>query len=116
MVALTRIRNRRIENGTGKTNSSQHEPGSAMTEPDDLKLAEALRNKYLTKKSDPVGLISKYLNIAWARTEVHTGAYMFDTREHVIFYALFAAMIYLICASLIHACVRLIGWISLYIM
>ena len=107
MAILTRNRTRR-NNGDSK---KIDEVGKAVTKPEDLKLAEELRSKYLNNRKDPVGLITQCLSGIWARIEVHTGAYMFDMREHVVFYALFAVFVYLICASLIHAGARLVGYI-----
>ncbi|MEO2191117.1 MAG: hypothetical protein ABGY24_01590 [bacterium] len=42
----------------------------------------------------------------WAQVEVHSGAYMFDVREHVIFYALLAAIVFLVGKSLLTLILR----------
>jgi hypothetical protein len=42
----------------------------------------------------------------WAQVEVHSGAYMFDMREHVIFYALFTAIVFLVGKSLLTLVLR----------
>lgn len=115
MVVLTRNRTQRNGDVGSRKGTSKGEAGSAVTKPDDLRLVQEFRNKYLNKKKDPIGLIAQYLGGVWARIEVHTGAYMFDMREHVIFYALFAVVGYLICASLVHVGLRLVGYMSDYI-
>jgi len=110
MVALTRNRTRRNEDGGSRSNNVD-EPGKAVTKAEDLKLVEEFRHKYLDKRKDTIGWIGQYLKGVWARIEVHTGAYMFDLREHIIFYALFALVGYLICASLLHVGAYLVGYI-----
>lgn len=120
MVMFTRSRLRRddivSQDRQVEKVGRRDEPGSAVTLPGDLKLAEDFRVKYLRKRNDLLGAAARYLRMAWARIEVHTGAYMFDTREHVIFYALFAALVYLICTSLMHVGYRVVGWLSLHIL
>ena len=48
----------------------------------------------------------------FAQIEVHTGAYMFDTREHVIFYVMLTLILYLLCSSLVHVGRDLIVWVT----
>lgn len=109
MVVLTRNRTRRNDDSVSEVNNID-EPGKAVTKVEDLKLVEEFRHKYLNKRRDTIGWIGQYLRGVWARIEVHTGAYMFDLREHIIFYALFALVGYLICTSLLHVGARLVGY------
>jgi hypothetical protein len=79
------------------TQASGAAAGVAFTSPEDKELVERFRQEFLLKERTFRDRIATF----WAQVEVHSGAYMFDVREHVIFYTLFALIVYLVGKSLL---------------
>jgi hypothetical protein len=82
----------------------ENEAGAARTSPSDLELVERFRDNYLRKERTILDGIRTF----WAKIEVHSGAYMFDVREHVLFYTVFAVIVYLVAKSLVALVVKFV--------
>eukprot|EP00205_Picochlorum_sp_RCC944_P002066 CAMPEP_0182609402 /NCGR_PEP_ID=MMETSP1330-20130603/3503_1 /TAXON_ID=464278 /ORGANISM="Picochlorum sp., Strain RCC944" /LENGTH=122 /DNA_ID=CAMNT_0024828261 /DNA_START=113 /DNA_END=478 /DNA_ORIENTATION=- len=79
--------------------------GAAFTLPSDEARMRQFRSQFLSTRRTWRHRVSTF----WAQVEVHSGAYMFDVREHVIFYALLAAIVFLVGKSLLTLILRRSG-------
>lgn len=69
--------------------------GAAFTMPQDVERMRDFRAAYLSKRRTWRDRVSTFV----AQVEVHSGAYMFDVREHVLFYSLFGVIVFLVAKS-----------------
>jgi len=78
-------------------NTAGQRVGAAFTTPADQERIESFRSRFLSGRRTWWDRVETFM----AQVEVHSGAYMFDVREHVLFYSLFAAIVFLVAKSLL---------------
>lgn len=89
-----------VDNAVGKGASQR--VGAAFTTPADQERIDSFRSRFLSGRRTWRDRVETFM----AQVEVHSGAYMFDVREHVLFYSLFAAIVFLVAKSLLTLVLR----------
>jgi len=89
-----------VDNAVGK--GAGQRVGAAFTTPADQERIESFRSRFLSGRRTWRDRVETFM----AQVEVHSGAYMFDVREHVLFYSLFAAIVFLVAKSLLTLVLR----------